>query len=100
MSMDGVDSHILPVFSGVPQSSALGLLLFILYINDVATVISAESEVNMFADDIALYRIIKSSIDYSHLQNDINSISVYIRQKHLQFNTNKCKLMLVTKKEG
>ena len=71
-----------------------------LYINDVPTVISAESEVNMFADDVALYRIIKSSTDYSHLQNDINSISVCIKQKHLQFNTNKCKLMLLTKKKG
>ena len=99
VSIDGVDSHILPVISGVPQGSVLGPLLFILYINDVATVISAESEVNMFADDIALYRIIKSSTDYSHLQNDINSISVCIKQKHLQFNTNKCKLMLITKKK-
>ena len=99
VSIDGVDSYSLPVISGVPQGSVLGPLLFTLYINDVATVISAGSEVNMFADNIALYRIIKSSVDYFHLQNDINSISVCIKQKHLQFNTNKCKLMLVTKKK-
>ena len=43
-------------------------MVFILYINDVAAAVSTESEVNMFTNDIALYRIIKSSTDYSHLQ--------------------------------
>ena len=52
VSVDGADSHVLPVASGVPQGSVLGPLLFILYINDVATAVSTESEVNMFADDI------------------------------------------------
>ena len=101
MSVDGIDLHILPIVSGVPQGSVLGPLLFILYIiNSVVTAVSAESKVNMFADNIALYRIIKSSTDYFHLQNDIDSISTCIKQKHLQLNANKCKLMLVTKKEG
>ena len=61
VSIDDVDSHIL---SGIPQGSVLSLLLFI---NDVAAAVSTESEVNMFADDIVLYRIIQSSTDYSHL---------------------------------
>ena len=98
VSIDGVDSHVLPVAPGVPQGSVLGPLLFILYINDVATAVSTESEVNMFADDVALYRVIRSSLDYSRLQDDINSISACIKSKYLKFNTNKCKLMLVTKK--
>ena len=98
VSIDGVDSHVLPVASGVPQGSVLGPLLFILYINDVATAVSTESEANMFADDVALYRVIRSSLDYSRLQDDINSISACIKSKYLKFNTNKCKLMLVTKK--
>ena len=48
-------SNELPVISGVPQGSILGPLLFIMYINNVITTISPGSEINMFADDIALY---------------------------------------------
>ena len=68
-------------------------------INDVATTILPDSEVNMFADDIALYRIIRSVSDYTNLQNDINSISSCIKHKHLQFNASKCRLMFITKKK-
>ena len=58
----------LPVVSGVPQGSVLDPLLFISYINDVTSVVSTESELNLFVDDIALYRIIKSPADYEQLQ--------------------------------
>ena len=49
---------------------------------------------------IALYRVNKSSSDYVRLQEDINSVSTCIHHKQLQFNANKCKLMLITKKKA
>ena len=39
------------------QGSVVGPLLFILYINNVAAAVSTKSEVNVFADDIAIYKI-------------------------------------------
>jgi hypothetical protein len=86
------------VVSGVPQGSVLGPLLFITYINDVTSLVSSGSELNLFADDIALYRIIKCPADYDHLQLDIDSVSSFISGKHLKFNAKKCRQMLVSRK--
>ena len=44
---------------------------------------------NMFADDMALYRIIRTTMDYTLLQNDVHSISDSIKSKHPRLNTSK-----------
>ena len=74
--VEGSHSPTLKVLSGVPQGSVLGPLLFVIYINDVANCISGGSKINLFADDIALYRIITNHDDYSVLQSDVNSIVI------------------------
>ena len=98
VGIDGSNSNSLQVLSGVPQGSVLGPLLFITYINHVTDVISQGSKLNMFADDMALYRVIKSTEDYVELQNDINAVSKFMDTKLLQFNVSKCKLLFVSKK--
>ena len=98
VAVEGEKSNILPVVSGVPQGSVLGPLLFIMYINDVASVVSPESEINMFADDIALYRIIKTSSDYTALQGDVDSIGSVVTCKYLEFNADKCRVMVISRK--
>jgi len=42
------------VLSGVPQGSILGPLLFILYIDDLHSVVKSSS-IKIYADDVALY---------------------------------------------
>ena len=58
--VDGIQSDLVTVDSGVPQGTVLGPILFLLHIkfNDLPSVIS--SKVRLFADDCMVYREIKS----------------------------------------
>jgi len=71
--INGSYSDCLPVASGVPQSSVLGPLLFILYIDDLKIAV-CYSTLKLFADDATLYREIKSSADCLLLQKDLYNI--------------------------
>ena len=79
------------VFSGIPQGSVLGPLMFALYINDLSSLVS--SQLLMFADDIKLYRCIRSAEDCLVLQNDIDIMLDWSKQWLLSFNVSKCKVL-------
>jgi sarcosine oxidase/L-pipecolate oxidase len=60
------------VKSGVPQDSALGSLLFNIFINDICSYIY--SRYLLFADDLKIYHTIINVDDCKLLQHDINSV--------------------------
>jgi len=52
------------------QGSVLGPLLFIIYINEVAQLpFTADSKLAMYADDVLLYRPVRSTADLICLQD-------------------------------
>ena len=95
--VNGTNSPALPVVSGVPQGSVLGPLLFLIYINDVTCVVS-NGKLIIYADDIALYQIIHSPIDFILVQQNINSICAWVEQNSLLLNTLKCCYLLFSRK--
>ena len=51
--------------SGLPQGTDLGLILFIMYVNDISAVVS--STIQLYADDTKLYREIDSIPDDAYV---------------------------------
>ena len=54
--IESSSSDWLPVVPGVPQGSILGPFLFLLYINDLPSIVSPESTMALFADDSKCFR--------------------------------------------
>ncbi|CAL4084830.1 unnamed protein product, partial [Meganyctiphanes norvegica] len=88
-------SDSLPVWSGVPQGSILGPILF--FINDLLEGITSSGK--LFADDSKLFRHIQSSADRDILQNDLTKLQEWSQKWLLQFNETKCKVMHIGKQD-
>ena len=72
--LDNAFSDYRSVKSGVPQGSILGPLLFLLFINDISSVISLGTKICPFADDTKIWRAMQSESDCNILQNDIDKL--------------------------
>ena len=89
--VDGNQSSLIDVVSGVPQGTVLDPLLFLLHINDLPSVVS--SKVRLFADDCLIYRNIKNIEDQIALQKDINLLENWGNTWGMRFNAAKCNIM-------
>ena len=78
--------------SGVPQGSHLGPLLFLLFINDLPSHISFSSCL-IFADDVKIYKVIKSLVDFSQLQSDLNNFYNWCILNDLSLYVEKCSIL-------
>ena len=88
VAVHGVNSP--PVFSGVPQGSDLGPLLFPIYVNDLSLCnFSNVCSLVLFAEGTTLYKPIYQSIDLSDFQSDINIIHNWFSSNHLTANAAK-----------
>ena len=88
--VNGASSSPLTIYSGVPQGSALGPLLFLIFINDLPQHINSVF-INVFADDSAVDTTGKSFIDTKiKLQQSVNDAALWFNNNNrLSVNTNK-----------
>ena len=92
----GTQSTVKIVKSGVPQGSILGPLLFVLFINDLSTCISPNTNIALYADDTKIWRKIIHDSDNLTLQCDINSLNDWAIKNKMKFHPSKCKVLSIT----
>ena len=97
--VNGQFSSWLPVTSGVPQGSVLGPLLFLLYINDISSIV-VHSKVRLFADDVTVYKEISSPSDTALLQSDLSCIAQWAKKWLLRLNPMKCDSIVISNKRS
>ena len=79
----------------VPQGSILGPLLFSIYMNDLPSVVHG-CQLNMYADDMELHCSNSDLLLAQHgLQNDLDSIELWLRTNQLSLNVGKSHVMLI-----
>ena len=67
--IDDLLSSLVKLISGVIQGSIIGPLMFLIYINDLATLLSRYSvKVKLFADHVKLYVRVVSNANVTELQ--------------------------------
>ena len=83
--LNGQTSSWKNILTGVPLGSVLGLLLFLIYINDLPNGI--ESICKIFADNTSLFSKVKgATFSDTQLSNDLNKISKWAFQWKTLFN--------------
>ena len=98
VSVNGTESDVGSVLSGVPQGTVLGPLLFVIYINDMLDPISSNGL--LFADDTKVFRQICSEEDALELQSDIDKLEAWTKIWLLRFNADKCHVLTLGKFEN
>ena len=94
--VDGQQSNLTAVTSGVPQGTVLAPLLFLCFINDLPNGIKSKRK--LYADDVLLYNTIHSQEDCHNLQQDLNLLEEWATKWKMSFNLQKCEFLRITNK--
>jgi len=80
---------------GVPQGAVLGTLLFIIYINDIVSVLN-HSEICLFADDTLLFVTGETAEEcVRKMDSDLIKVQMYLEMNKLKLNATKTKAMVI-----
>jgi ribonucleases P/MRP protein subunit RPP40 len=91
--LNGRESMWEAIFSGLPQGSMLGPLLFLRFINDLNSAVSKAEILCKFADDTKLARVVKSEEDRQRLQAALERLVAWTETWGMTFNVKKCRVM-------
>ena len=86
--VDGYMSITAPIISGVPQGTVLGPILFLIFINDIASCVS-HSTLRCFADDTRIYRSISDLNNVRKLQSDLEEVTKWSARNNMTLHEDK-----------
>jgi ribonucleases P/MRP protein subunit RPP40 len=89
LNVEGVHTKWNVMDSGIPQGSVLGPLLFVLYVNDITTLLT--SSVKLFANETKIWRLMRTEEDERIMRADTDKLNGWSDDWLLRFNTYKCK---------
>ena len=98
VEIEGFRSYEYIVRSGVPQGSNLGPLLFLLFINDLAVLLTCLKL--LFADDLKIYCEISTISDCQRLQSELDLVSSWCDNNRLNLNISKCFVVSYSRKKS
>ena len=106
--LNGKESGLGDVKSGVVQGSTLGPTLFLIFINDISSAVRegeaaidmTSSILSLFADDTKWGRCVDKEEDRQKFQQDIDRLGEWSQTWQLHFNTDKCKIMHLGRKNA
>ena len=86
--VDGHMSIIALIMSGVPQGTVLGPILFLMFINDIASCV-LHSTLRCFADDTRICRSISGSHNVTELQSDLDKVTKWSSRNNMALHEDK-----------
>ena len=88
--------------AGIPQGSILGPVLFLMFIDDLAS--QLEKDIQLFANDSTLHIAIRNTFDRiicsESLQCDLNKIEALADSWCVTFNASKTEEMIISRKRS
>lgn len=88
-------SHYINAYSGIPQGTHIGPLLFILFINDLPNILKF-TKCLLFADDLKLYSSVSDISDCQGIQADLKCLTEWCLENEIMINVSKCNSVTYT----
>lgn len=85
-------SSTIRAWSGVPQGSHLGPVLFVIFVNSICDIFR-DCECLLYADDLKMYRIVDDTSDASTLQVNLDALSDWCDDMLMSLSIPKCKIV-------
>lgn len=85
----GCISQEVAVVSGVPQGSILGPLLFLIFVNDLSTLLN-DVAFSLYADDLKIFRAVANGADAAIMQTNLDILFRWCGRNGMHLNVKKC----------